>query len=111
VHEGVIGEARPEMPLQIIDELASSAPPQPSCILRPSSSGFRRFPRNSLPFLVPNKRILAFFPLFFAMQTGKRRKDKKAHWNKEGVALNLNAFYLSKESARILGIFFNKSHS
>jgi hypothetical protein len=51
------------------------------------------------------------------------RKDK-AHWNKEGVALNLNDFYLWKESAskaanfngrpldfRILGFFLNKSHS
>jgi hypothetical protein len=34
------------------------------------------------------------------MQTGNIRKDK-AYWNKEvqGVALNLNDFYSSKESA------------
>jgi hypothetical protein len=33
------------------------------------------------------------------MQTGKVRKDK-AYWNKEGVALNFDEFYLSKESAK-----------
>jgi hypothetical protein len=52
---------------------------------------------DALPFLVPEKRILTFFPPFFAMR--QVRKDK-AYWNdsEEGVALNSNHFVLSKES-------------
>jgi hypothetical protein len=43
---------------------------------------------DALPFLVPKKRILAFFPLFFAC----RQVKDKAYWNKEGVALELERY-------------------
>jgi hypothetical protein len=39
------------------------------------------------------------WPFFLFFSRCRQVRKDKAHWNKEGVDLNLNDFYLSKESA------------